>query len=105
MEYPFSAELTVENYLHGVRIDSFLARHFRNYTPFRMQRFVRARQVKIDSVTAEPEDRVRVGQTVSVQLIEPPDKLLEPQELPLEILYEDPWIIVVNKPVGQVAHP
>src|SRR5262249_40708863 len=63
------------------------------------------RQVKIDGVTAEPDDRVRAGQTVSARLLEPPDKLLEPQEIPLEILYEDPWMIVLNKPVGQVAHP
>lgn len=105
MEYPFSAELRVEKYLHGVRIDTFLSRHFRNYTAYRLQRLVRARQVLIDGVSAEPDDRVRVGQTVFVRLLEPPDKILEPQDLPLEILYEDPWMIAVNKPVGQVAHP
>ena len=41
-QVPFTAEVTVERYLSGVRIDSFLLRHFRNYTPFRMQRMVRA---------------------------------------------------------------
>jgi 23S rRNA pseudouridine1911/1915/1917 synthase len=103
--YPFTAEVTVENYLHGVRIDSFLVRHFRNYTPFRMQRMVRAGQVKIEGMRAATDDRVYKGQSVEVRLIEPPDHLLESEPLPLEILFEDPWIVAVNKPADLVAHP
>ncbi len=51
--FPFIAELVVERYLSGVRIDSFLVRHFRNYTPWRLQRIVTAGQVKIDGTTVE----------------------------------------------------
>ena len=105
MNYPFSAELTVENYLHGVRIDSFLVKHFRNYTPYRMQRFVRAGHVTIEGVAAESDSRVYKGQSVTVRLIEPPDHLLPPEPLDLQIIYEDSWLIVVNKPAGVVAHP
>ena len=105
MPYPFSAELVVESYLHGVRIDSFLNKHFRNYTQYRLQRMVRAGQAAIEGVTAEPDDRVFRGQTVQVRLIEPPDHLLPAEPLPLEVLYEDAWLIVVNKPPGQVCHP
>lgn len=103
--YPFTAELTVESYLHGVRIDSFLVRHFRNYTPYRMQRLVRAGQVRIEGVAAESDDRVYQGQRVEVRLVEPPDHLLPPEPRPLEILYEDSWLIVVNKPADLVVHP
>jgi 23S rRNA pseudouridine1911/1915/1917 synthase len=103
--YPFSAELTVESYLHGVRIDSFLVRHFRNYTPYRMQRLVRAGQVRIEGVTAETDDRVYKGQSVAVRLVEPPDHLLPPEPRDLEILFEDIWLIVINKPAGMVVHP
>lgn len=105
MPHPFTAQITVESYLHGVRIDSFLVRHFRNYTPFRMQRMVRAGQVRIEGMRAETDDRVYKGQTVEVRLIEPPDHLLPAEPLPLEILYEDPWVIAVNKPADLVAHP
>lgn len=105
MSHPFTAQVTVESYLHGVRIDSFLVRHFRNYTPFRMQRIVRAGGVKIEGVPAENTDRVYKGQMVEVRLLEPPDHLLQPEPLPLEILYEDPWVVAVNKPPDQVAHP
>jgi 23S rRNA pseudouridine1911/1915/1917 synthase len=105
IKYPFTAELTVENYLHGVRIDSFLVRHFRNYTPYRMQRLVRAGQVRIEGVVAETDDRVYRGQTVDVRLIEPPDHLLPPEPSALDVLFEDAWLIVVNKPPEMVVHP
>jgi 23S rRNA pseudouridine1911/1915/1917 synthase len=103
--YPFTAQLTVEGYLHGVRIDSFLVRHFRNYTPYRMQRLVRAGQVRIEGVLAEADDRVYRGQSVAVSLIEPPDHLLPPEPRDLEIIFEDAWLIVVNKPPDIVVHP
>jgi len=102
---PFEAQLTVENYLHGVRIDSFLVRHFRNYTPYRMQRMVRAGQVRIEGVQAESSSRVYRGQTVQVRLLEPPDHLLPAEPRDLEILYEDQWLVVVNKPADLVVHP
>lgn len=105
MNYPFFAELTVESYLHGVRIDSFLVRHFRNYTPFRMQRLVRSGQVRIEGVVADTADRVYKGQSVEVRLLEPPDHLLEPEPMPLDIIFEDPWLIVLNKRAYLVVHP
>ena len=105
MEYPFAAELTVESYLHGVRIDSFLIRHFRNYTSYRMQRLVRAGQVRIEGVIAETDDRVYKGQCVAVKLVEPPDHLLPPEPRELDILFEDSWLIVINKPPDIVVHP
>lgn len=103
--FPPRVEFIVEKYLQGVRIDTFLGRHLRNYSTFRLQRLVRARQVQIDGVTAVDDDRVREGDRVTIALLEPPDKQLPAEDLPVEIVYEDPWMIAVNKPVGQVAHP
>ncbi|MGE3313909.1 MAG: hypothetical protein AB7O26_02250, partial [Planctomycetaceae bacterium] len=102
---PFVAELVVERYLAGGRIDTFLLRHFRNYTPFAMQRMIHAGLVQVNGVAVPLEHRVRRGEFVSVQLVEPPDKLLASEQGPLEIVYEDPWLIVVDKPPGQIAHP
>jgi 23S rRNA pseudouridine1911/1915/1917 synthase len=101
----FTAQLTVEGYLHGVRIDTFLVRHFRNYTNYRMMRLVRAGQARIEGVTADVQSRVYRGQTVDVRLLEPPDHLLPAEPRPLEILFEDQWLIVINKPAGLVVHP
>ncbi len=101
----FSAELIVEPFLTGKRIDTFLVRHFRNYSTYRLQRIVRAGEVRINDIPAENDDRVYRGQRVFVRLIEPPDRLLPPTPGPLEILYEDPWLMIVSKPAGQIAHP
>ena len=105
MRAPFQAELIVESFLSGKRIDTFLTRHFRNYSPFRLQRIVRAGEVRINDVLVDNDTRVYRGQRVSVRLIEPPDKLLPPTPGPLEVLYEDSWLLIVVKPAGQIAHP
>ena len=84
MSAPFSAELIVEPFLTGKRIDTFLARHFRNYSTFRLQRIVRAGEVRINDVAADNESRVYRDQRVTLRLIEPPDRLLPPTPGPLQ---------------------
>jgi 23S rRNA pseudouridine1911/1915/1917 synthase len=49
--------------------------------------------------------RVFTGQRVTVRLVEPPDKILDTDPRPIRIIYEDPWIVVVDKPAGVIAHP
>jgi 23S rRNA pseudouridine1911/1915/1917 synthase len=102
---PLILQFTVENPLSGVRVDSFLGKHLRNYTPYRLQRMIRAGMAKRDESTLALEARVFAGQNIAFRLIEPPDKLLEPEPRELDILFEDAWIIVLNKPAGLVAHP
>ena len=104
-EFPLTIECIVEAYLSGVRIDSFLSKHLRNYTSWRINRMVTAGLAKIDDQPAAPEDRVFRGQRVSLRLVEPPDKLLDPEPILVPVVYEDPWLIVVDKPAGLVAHP
>ncbi len=98
-------EFIVEPYLNGVRVDSFLSRHLRNYTSWRLHRMVGAGLVLIDDLPAETDQRVHRGQRVAIHLVEPPDKLLMPEVMALQIVYEDPWLLVIDKPVGLVAHP
>jgi len=102
---PLLVEFTVEPYLSGVRIDSFLAKQLRNYTPWRLHRMVTVGKAKVDDSPADTTQRVFRNQRVTLELIEPPDKLLAPIDIPLTIVYEDPWLIVVDKPAGLVAHP
>ncbi|MCA9080445.1 MAG: RluA family pseudouridine synthase [Planctomycetaceae bacterium] len=89
----------------GIRIDSFLARQLRNYSSWRLQRIVREGGVRVDWALASQTDRVFAGQQITITLLEPPDKLLEPLELDVPVLYHDPWMLVVDKPPGLVAHP
>lgn len=59
----------------------------------------------VNGLHVDADQRVFRGQEVSIRLIEPPDKLQSSDELPLNIVWEDPWLIVIDKPVGIVAHP
>ena len=105
MNGPCTIELTVEAQLHGVRIDSFLVKHFRNYSPWRMQRLASAGCVTVDHVRAGPARRVFTGEFVRVRLVEPPDRLLAPEPVPFRLVYEDAWLLVVDKPAGVISHP
>jgi 23S rRNA pseudouridine1911/1915/1917 synthase len=103
--FPLTLQFIVEPYLSGVRIDSYLAKQLRNYTSWKLHRMVSAGLAKIDDLPAEPIDRVFPGQSVSIRLVEPPDKLLDPEDVPVNVVYEDPWLIVIDKPAGLIAHP
>ena len=83
IRYPLSPEFVVEPFLSGIRIDSFLSRHLRNYTPWRLHRMVCAGLVHADGLPAAGDHKVRVGQRITIQLVEPPDKLLPVSRLPL----------------------
>ncbi|MCR9199349.1 MAG: RluA family pseudouridine synthase [Planctomycetaceae bacterium] len=95
----------VEPYLSGVRIDSFLSRHLRNYTTWRLLRMVEAGLVTINDLPIDSTQRVFRGQSVCIRLCDPPDKLLAPDPESLSVVWEDPWVLVIDKPAGLVAHP
>ena len=66
---------------------------------------VTAGLVNVDDMPAEATQRLFRDQVVKIRLTEPPDKLLAPNDIELEVVYEDPWLLVINKQVGLVAHP
>ncbi|MEZ6038936.1 MAG: RluA family pseudouridine synthase [Planctomycetaceae bacterium] len=103
--YPLTVSFTVEPYLSGVRIDSFLSKHLRNYTTWRLHQMVAAGLATINELPAEPIARVFADQVIGIRLVEPPDKLLSPYSCELKVVYEDPWIVVIDKQAGLVAHP
>ena len=100
-----SATLVVENYLSGCRVDTFLAKHFRSYTPWRMHRMVRAGQVTVEGTIAAPDRRVFTNETVAITLLEPPDNLMPAEEISFGVVFEDQWLLIVNKPAGLIIHP
>lgn len=105
MPYPYTAELDVEPHLCGVRIDTFLARRFRSYTTWRLMRLVREGQVRVDGELIDTRHRVYPGQKILVRLLEPPDDLIPSENIPFDIVFEDEWLVIVNKPAGLIIHP
>jgi 23S rRNA pseudouridine1911/1915/1917 synthase len=66
---------------------------------------IRKHHIKLNGAPARPRDQVRAGDRVEV--IEPPPENIDnlPEEIPLDVLYEDDELIVINKPAGLVVHP
>jgi len=87
------------------RLDLFLTHHVENATRTKVQAAIRAGYVLVDGVVARSSHPVAPGEVIHVTLprTPPPDVLPEP--IPLEIVYEDDHLLVVNKPAGMVTHP
>ena len=98
-------ELTVEAAEAGGRLDAFLASHFADYSRVHLRRVISAGGVKIDGRGGKPAYRLKPGQRVSIVLPEIPREAPAPEDIPLEVLYEDEHLAVVNKPPGMVVHP
>jgi 23S rRNA pseudouridine1911/1915/1917 synthase len=98
-------ELVVDPSEVGWRLDAFLAHHLSDYSRVHLRRVITAGGVKIDERGAKPAFRLLAGQRVTIFLPEIPREAPRPENIPLEILYEDEWMAVVNKPPGMVVHP
>lgn len=89
-----------------LRIDKFLMARLPNVTRNKVQSGIKDGFVKVNGGSVKPNYKVRPGDVVQVLLPEPPrDEDVVPEDIPLDIVYEDPDILVVNKPAGMVVHP
>lgn len=98
-------QITVEARAHGWRVDHYLARLFPNYSRGIFQRAIAAEAVLLNGLAVKPSRRVRVNDRLDVSLLEQPDDALEPENIPLAIVYEDESLAVINKPADMVTHP
>ena len=97
--------LTVTSEEAGQRADSLLARRLEGLTRSAAARLLEEGRVTDRGRPAAKNLRVQPGQTVSVELPEPEAVDIVPQNIPLDVVYEDEDVIVVNKPKGLVVHP
>ena len=89
----------------GERMDAFLARSLPDLTRSAAQRLLERGEVTRDGRPVRKNDRTCAGQELEVALLEPEPVEIIPQDIPLDVVYEDGDVIVVNKPVGMVVHP
>ena len=89
----------------GSRLDQFLRAQLPEYSRAFLQKLIEQGSVLVDGKAGKPSYKVRAGDRVSVEI--PPLRPLaaQPEEIPLDILYEDDDLVVVNKPAGLVVHP
>ncbi len=89
----------------GERLDVFLARQEIGVSRAHVQKLILEGHVWVNGSFCKPNCRLKGGESVRVLLPEPEAISVEPEQIPLDILYEDEDIIVVNKARGMVVHP
>ena len=89
----------------GKRIDQCLAASFSDCSRSFLQKLLKDGKVSINGKTQKASSKVAAGDAILVLLPEPEELNVEPENIPLDILYEDDDLLVVNKPKGMVVHP
>jgi 23S rRNA pseudouridine1911/1915/1917 synthase len=89
----------------GTRLDVYLASQFDGWSRARLQRLIENEDVLVNGKVAKPSYKLREHDEIEVELISPPADFFTPENIPLEIVYEDETLAVVNKPAGLVVHP
>ena len=88
-----------------VRLDLFLSRALEHETRAAVQRLIDEGHVLVDGKTVRPSLKLKGGENIEVNIPAPVEAEPQPEEIALEVLYEDHELIVVNKPAGMVVHP
>jgi len=96
---------TVEQSLPSERLDVFLRTKFPAVSRGAMQRLIEQGHIRVDGKTVKPTHSPRAGEKIEVHWPEARPAEAQPEEIPLDILFEDKSLIVVNKPAGLVVHP
>ena len=89
----------------GVRLDAYLAAHINDWSRARLQRLIESEDVLVNGKPAKPSYKVSAGDEIEVELTSSPLASFTPEEIPLEIVFEDDHLVVINKPAGLVVHP
>ena len=89
----------------GVRLDTFLASQIEGWSRARLQKLIESEDVLVNGKVSKASYKLRDGDDVEVDLTAAPVATFTPENIPIEIVYEDETLVVVNKPAGLVVHP
>ena len=98
-------ELTVALEHEGLRLDAYLAQQFPDCSRVRLRCVINAAEATVDGRRIKAAHRLRAGQHVAIMLPPPPREAPPPEAIPIDVLYEDECLAVINKPAGMVVHP
>jgi 23S rRNA pseudouridine1911/1915/1917 synthase len=102
---PELLQKTVPEELAGHRLDQALAKMFPEYSRSRLKSWLLAGSITIDGASWRPRDTVAGGERVDLAVAAEISVRAEPEPIPLDVVYEDEALLVINKPVGLVVHP
>ena len=90
---------------HGMRLDQVVAELFPDYSRNRLATWIKEGRLTVDGKTMKPRDKALASAHVVLEVADDPVIDWQPQTLPLDVIFEDEHILVVNKPAGMVVHP
>jgi 23S rRNA pseudouridine1911/1915/1917 synthase len=100
-----AVDLVVQQKTAGARLDQYLANLFPDFSRSLLQKAIEAQCVLLNDAPIKASFKVRIGDRVRIWLPEPPRPDAAPEDIPLQILYEDEHLAIINKPFNMVVHP
>ncbi|QOW19878.1 23S rRNA pseudouridine(1911/1915/1917) synthase RluD [Lysobacter ciconiae] len=98
-------QATVPAAAAGRRFDAVVAELFPSYSRSRLSTWIKSGEVLLDGNAVRPRDPVHGGELVSLNVTPDVQTRSEPEDIPLDVLFEDEHVIVIDKPAGLVVHP
>ena len=89
----------------GLRLDQALAQALPQYSRARLKTWIEAGEVRVDGRIPRPRDKVLGGERIEIEARVEAARRVDPEELPLDVIFEDRQLLVLNKPAGLVVHP
>lgn len=102
-ENSFAATVAAED--AGTRLDRFLSEKIPGWSRSRLKSLFDDGLVLVNGEIEKPSYRLRPGDEINAELHESDENAFEPEPIPLEIVFEDEYLAVINKPAGMVVHP
>ena len=105
MTQTVNLEVTIPVEMRGLRLDQALAELLQDYSRSRLQQWIRAGEVLLDDQIPRVRQRVQGGEVACIHAKIVEQTASKPESIPLDLVYEDASLLVVNKPAGLVVHP
>ena len=102
---PHTESFTIEKSLPSERLDTFLRRKFPAVSRVALKRLIEAGHIRVNGRTVKPTHAPRAGEEIGIHWPEARPASAQPEEIPLDIIFEDKSLLVLNKPAGLVVHP
>jgi 23S rRNA pseudouridine1911/1915/1917 synthase len=101
---PIRQILLVQQADHGTRLDRWVVTHFPELSRARAQELIESGLILLDGAAAKASQKLRGGESITVEARQRPPLRAEPESIALEVLYEDDDLLVINKPAGMSVH-
>jgi len=89
----------------GLRLDAFLASQIEGWSRARLQKLIENEDVLVNGKPSKSSYKLREGDDLEIELTAAPTTDFAPENIPIDVVYEDDTLVVVNKPAGLVVHP